>query len=184
MSVLSMKKALLCLLLAAPAAFAQETNLDLDPAQTQVQFTLSDVLHTVHGSFRLKRGTMRYDFATGKASGEIVIDARSGDSGSGARDKRMHKNVLESDRFPEIAFVPDWIEGSLARAKVHGTFRIHGQDHEMTMQMTGSTNGNQVEVRGQFVVPYVRWGMKDPSTLILKVGNTVTIDVDASGQAQ
>ncbi|HYA18839.1 MAG TPA: YceI family protein [Bryobacteraceae bacterium] len=142
------------------------------------------MLHTVHGSFRLKHGSMRYDFAAGKASGEIVIDARSGDSGSGARDRRMHKNVLESDRFPEIAFLPDRIEGSLAKAKVHGTFRIHGQDHEMTMEMTGTPNGTRLDVKGQFLVPYVQWGMKDPSTLILKVGNTVTIDVTASGQTR
>ena len=124
-----MKKVLLFLLTLASPVFAQETVLQLDPAQTHIQFTLSDVLHTVHGSFRLKRGSIHYDFASGNASGEIVIDAQSADSGSGARDKRMHKNVLESEKFPEIAFLPDHVEGSLAKAKVHGTFRIHGQDH-------------------------------------------------------
>jgi hypothetical protein len=181
---LSMKTALLFLLTLATPLLAQETVLQLNPAQTHIQFTLSDVLHTVHGSFKLKRGAIRYDFPTGKASGEIVIDAQSGDSGSGARDKRMNKNVLESERFPEIVFVPDHVEGSLASAKIHGIFRIHGQDHEMTMAMAGTENGGHLDIKGQFVVPYVQWGMKDPSTLILKVGNTVTIDVTAAGQTQ
>ncbi len=60
--------------------------LALDPGQTHVEFMLSDILHTVHGSFKLKRGTIRYDFANGDAAGEIVIDAQSGESGSQARD--------------------------------------------------------------------------------------------------
>jgi polyisoprenoid-binding protein YceI len=158
--------------------------LQLDPAQTHVQFTLSDVLHTVRGGFKLKRGMIRYDFTTGTASGEIVIDAQSGDSGSGARDKRMHRNVLESDRFPEIAFVPDHVEGSLAQAKVHGMFRIHGQDHEMTMEATATPTAAGLEIRERFTVPYVKWGMKDPGTFVLKVGDTVTIDVTALGRTQ
>src|SRR6202008_2227584 len=102
----TMKKLIFLILfpLMAPV-FAQETVLALDPAQTKVEFTLSDILHTVHGAFKLKRGTIRYDFASAKAAGEIVIDAQSGQSGSQARDQRMHKNILESDRFPEISFV-------------------------------------------------------------------------------
>lgn len=158
---------------------AQETVLVLDPAQTQVDFTLSDILHTVHGAFKLKRGTVRYDFATGKASGEIVIDAQSGESGSQARDQRMHKNILESGQYPEISFVPDRVAGSLAKANVHGTFRIHGKDHEMTMAVEAVPSGGRLQVKAQFVVPYVAWGMKNPSTFLLRVGETVTIDVHA-----
>jgi polyisoprenoid-binding protein YceI len=163
---------------------AAETSLELDPTQTQVGFTLSDVLHTVHGNFKLKHGKIDYDFATGKASGEIVIDAASGDSGSGARDSRMKKNVLETNRFPEIVFLPDHVEGTLAKAIVHGNFRIHGGDHEMTMVVTATAEGPKLEIRTQFAVPYVDWGMKDPSTFVLKVGKTVDIDIHASGRAQ
>src|SRR5579883_3206629 len=111
-----MKSIVLLLLTSATGLFCQETVLELDPAQTQVQFTLNDVLHTVKGMFKLAHGTVHYDFATGKSSGEIVIDARSGQSGSEARDKRMHKIILESDRYPEIVFLPDRVEGTLANA--------------------------------------------------------------------
>jgi hypothetical protein len=163
---------------------AQETALALDPAQTKVEFTLSDILHTVHGAFKLKRGTIRYDFASGKAAGEIVIDAQSGQSGSQARDQRMHKNILESDRFPEISFVPDRVSGVLSNATVHGTFRVHGKDHEMTMLVEAVPAGKGMEVKTQFVVPYVAWGMKNPSTFILRVGETVTINVHAIGLVQ
>ena len=158
--------------------------LALDPGQTHVEFTLSDILHTVHGSFKLKRGTIRYDFVNGKAAGEIVIDAQSGESGSQARDQRMHKNILESERYPEISFVPDRVSGALSKANVHGTFRIHGKDHEMTMLVEAVPAGKGLEVKTQFVVPYVAWGMKNPSTIILRVGETVTIGVRAIGLVQ
>jgi polyisoprenoid-binding protein YceI len=182
-----MKSIILIFLTSATALFAQqaqETVLELDPAQTHVQFTLSDILHTVQGSFRLKRGVVRYDFTTGKSSGEIVIDARSGNSGSEARDKRMHKNILESDRYPDIVFIPDHVEGSIAEAKIHGLFRIHGADHEMTMVIKAVPNENELNVRTEFIVPYVDWGMKNPSTLFLRVGDKVRIDVDALGRVE
>lgn len=179
-----MKPGILILLTLTRTLFAQETVLALDPAQTQVQFTLSDVLHTVHGAFKLKRGTIHYDFTSGKASGEIVIDAQSGDSGLGARDKRMNKNVLESDKYPEIVFLPDHVEGTVAKATVHGTFRIHGADHEMTMVVAAVAAGSQLDIKTQFVVPYVQWGMKDPSTFILKVGDKVDIDIHSIGRTQ
>src|SRR5208282_3754823 len=133
MSALSMKSTILILLTVTTALFGQEKVLELNPAQTRVEFTLSDILHTVHGTFKLKRGTVHYDVATGKCSGEIVIDAQSGDSGSEARDKRMHKNILESDRYPDIVFTPDHVDGALFKANIHGVFRILGKDHEMTM---------------------------------------------------
>lgn len=82
--------ALIALSTASPAP-AQEAVLELNPAQTQVSFTLGNVLHTVHGTFKLKQGTVKFDPATGHASGLVVVDATSGDSGSHARDHKMHK---------------------------------------------------------------------------------------------
>jgi polyisoprenoid-binding protein YceI len=156
--------------------------LELNPAQTQVQFTLNDVLHTVKGSFKLTRGTVHYDFATGKSSGEIVIDARSGQSGNELRDKRMYKRILESDRYPEIAFVPDRVEGTIEKANLHGIFRIHGVSHEMTLAVKAVPSEDKVDVTTQFAVPYVEWGMKTPNTLFLRVSEKVNIDVHAAAR--
>ena len=64
---------------------AQEATLNFVPAWTTVDFTLGDVLHTVHGSFKLKTGQVRFDPATNSISGEIVVDAPSGNSGSTGR---------------------------------------------------------------------------------------------------
>ena len=50
-------------------------------------------------TFRLKRGSIQFDNATGAASGELVVDSASGESGSDGRDKKMHKDILGK---PEI----------------------------------------------------------------------------------
>src|SRR4051812_1628691 len=94
-------------------AFAASYTLELKPETTKVQFTLTDPIHTVHGTFSLKRGTIDFDTDTGKASGQVVVDVTSGNSGSDARDSRMHANVLESKKFPEAVFTPDHVEGAL-----------------------------------------------------------------------
>ena len=180
----SMKPTIFIVLTATTSLLGQKTVLELNPAQTHVEFTLSDVLHTVQGSFKLKRGTVHYDFATGKCSGQIVIDAQSGDSGSQARDKKMHHNILESDRYPEIVFTPDHVAGTLSKASIHGLFRIHGKEHEMTMVIEAIPSSNGLDVTAHFVVPYVEWGMKNPSVLFLRVGDQVNINVQARGRVQ
>src|ERR1700683_2845827 len=132
-------------LLAIPSvpSLAQGVAFQLDPQRTTVNFTLGDALHTVHGTFRLKQGSLRLDPssggpASGQVAGAIVVDAKSGESGGGMRDHKMQREVLESDRYPEIAFRPDRVDGTVAlrgksSVRVHGIFTIHGSDHELTV---------------------------------------------------
>lgn len=168
------------------SAAAQDTAFQLDPAQTSVKFTLGDVLHTVHGTFHLKRGAMEFEPASGKISGEVVVDAGSGDSGSGTRDRKMNKEILESVRYPEIIFRPDQIDGAIASqgrssVRVHGMFNIHGVDHEITVPADVDMSTDHWTATVHFTVPYAKWGMKNPSTLFLRVNDSVQIDLMASG---
>ena len=170
------------LLLVPLAVMAQETALTVDPAQTQVEFALGAVLHTVHGTFRLKRGEIRFDPVTGGAGGELVVDATSAQSGDGARDATMHKKVLESERYPEIVFRPDRMVGKVAaqgtsQVRLHGTFSIHGAEHDMEMPAEVEAGDGQYRATVKFSVPFVAWGMKDPSTLFLRVDKRVDIAI-------
>jgi polyisoprenoid-binding protein YceI len=167
-------------------AAAQEQSLQADPQHTTINFTLGDVLHTVHGSFQLKRGALRLNPASGKLAGEVVVDAKSGVSGSGMRDRKMNREVLESDRYPEIAFRPDRVDGTLAPqgksiVRVHGMFNIHGSDHELTVPADVQLFPDHWTASIHFTVPYTNWGMKNPSTLFLKVGESVDIDMNVAG---
>jgi polyisoprenoid-binding protein YceI len=174
------------LAVAGVASAAQGVAFQLDPQHTTINFTLSDALHTVHGTFRLKQGSLRLDAASGKVAGEIVVDAKSGESGSGMRDHKMHREILESDRYPEIVFRPDRIDGSVAlqgksSVRVHGIFAIHGSDHELTVPAEVEVFPDHWTATLHFVVPYASWGMKNPSTLFLRVGESVDIDLTTSG---
>ena len=178
-------KAGLVLAFGAALAAAQDSNYQLDPAQSSVKFTLGDVLHTVHGTFKLKQGDLQVT-TDGKISGQIVVDATSGDSGSSMRDRKMHKEVLESARYPEISFHPDRIEGPVSSSgkssvMVHGMFNIHGANREITVPAQVETDGDHWTATVHFTIPYQKWGMKNPSTLFLRVSDTVEIDLLATG---
>jgi polyisoprenoid-binding protein YceI len=170
----------------AASAATDEIVFNLDPAQTEIYFTLSDVLHTVHGTFHLKSGTIRFDPTTGGASGAVVVDVASGASGSAARDRKMHKDVLESVRYPEAVFTPHHVEGHMApegstELQVHGLLKIHGTAHEMAFQVHVQTKGDQLTAIFHSEIPYVNWGMKNPSTLFLRVSDKVLLDIHAGG---
>src|SRR5258708_15668812 len=75
---------------AAPQPPASEIVLGIDPARSKVHWTLGSTVHTVHGSFAFKKGTLQLATSTGKASGEIILDAASGNSGDDSRDKKTH----------------------------------------------------------------------------------------------
>jgi polyisoprenoid-binding protein YceI len=161
---------------------AQERTLQLDPARTTVEFTLGATLHTVHGTFHPATGRMSFDAATGRATGELVVDATSAQTGSDGRDQKMHSSVLESARFPRIVFRPDRVEGAVAeqgvsKAQVHGWFEIHGQRHEMVVPIEVHALAAEYEATATFSVPYVKWGLKNPSTFVLRVDDHVEIRV-------
>lgn len=168
----------------ALAQVPHNIDITLDPSATVVHWTLVDVLHTVHGTFRLKQGVIHYDPLSGNATGIIEIDATSGESGSPARDERMHKNVLDSPRFQTITFRPAHVEGKFDRAAqatftVDGVINLHGQDHPMKMQVTAHPKSSGVALDTHFDIPYVQWGLKDPSTFVLRVNKDVSIDVES-----
>jgi len=182
-----MKKLILTALSLALSAGAAEYQLQLEPESTQVNWTLGDVLHTVHGTFKLRRGEIVFDNETGKAGGEVVVDAASGESGSASRDGRMHKNVLESAKYPDLSFTPDRLDGKVeptgvSNVKLHGTFRIHGGAHEITVPVKVTANSDSLDAEIKFEVPFVAWGMKDPSTLFLRVNKSVEIEMRATGR--
>jgi len=176
------------LALVSPAA-AQQTQIKLDPAKTRIEWTLGDVLHTVQGTFQLKSGTILFDAKTGEASGQVVVDATSGNSGNGMRDSKMKKEVLESSRYPEIVFSPKHVSGYVAgqessTVQVAGSFAIHGGTHELTLTIPIVVKNTGVEAHTKFVVPYEEWGMKNPSTLFLKVEKTVQVSISSTGELQ
>ena len=173
----------------ATQALVSEIVLTLDPGQSKVHWTVDSTLHTVHGTFALKSGTVHFDPETGKASGEIVVYAPSGESGNNSRDKRMHREILETAKYPDVVFRPMQIEGKVGQSgasdvKLGGVFSIHGADHDLTAQVHAELMGDRWRGTGKFAVPYVKWGIKDPSNFFLKVKPVVNVELEMSGEVR
>ena len=183
--------ALICAvaLLCAPALPAQDSSVRVEPGETKIEFSLGSTLHTVHGTFALKSSTLRFDPASGKLSGAIVVDATSGVTGNDGRDSRMHREILESAKFPEIVFTPTQLTGAVAptgtsKVQVAGRFRLHGQDHDMALPAEIVADGQKMQVTMHFVIPYVQWGLKNPSTFVLRASDKVEIEIHATGHME
>src|SRR5262249_11550663 len=177
--------AILCFSAVAPAQSGQ-IRLQFSPADTSIKFTIGDILHTMHGSFQLKRGEVEYDYVGDAVRGTLVADATSGQSGNRSRDRRMHQEILETAKFPEIIFRPDRVEGTVANSgsstvQVHGIFSIHGSDHELTLPVRLQVFPDHWVADSHFTIPYVKWGIKNPSRFFLRVSESVEIDVHATG---
>jgi polyisoprenoid-binding protein YceI len=186
-----LKYSFLCAALVAVAGWAtpalsQQVTLHLDPAQSVANFSVTDPIHTVHGTFALKHGEIRFDPASDKVEGEIVFDATSGKSGNDSRDHKMHKDVIESAKYPEITFKPDRYEGKVAEqgtstVQVYGMFVIHGAEHEMTIPVDVTLAPDKWNATAKFVVPYAKWGMPRPRVVFVVLGENVELEVKCAG---
>ena len=174
---------------AAPQTAANEIILGIDPVQSKVHWTLESTVHTVHGSFAFKKGNLQVDTSTGKAGGEIIVDATSGNSGNDGRDKKMHKEVLESGKYAEVIFRPDHVEGKItpqgiSNVQVHGLFVLHGSEHELTVPVQAEFAGDHWTGTAKFNVPFIDWGLKNPGNFFLRVNHSVEIELKLKGSLQ
>ncbi len=151
-------------------ALPQTDIVQLDPAHTNIDFTLLGNLHTTNGRFALKSGNIRVDPETGNATGKIEIDAASEDSKEQLRDAIIRNGVLDVARYPEITFIPQKIQGirdsqNNFYGQITGLMEVQGSLHEITIQVHGHLLGDQVTAACDFLVPYVEWGVESPNVL-------------------
>jgi polyisoprenoid-binding protein YceI len=170
----------------ALASGRQDAFLELDPAKTQINFTLKGNVHSTEGSFKLKSGEVRVDPATGKADGSVTVDAASATTGIAMRDSKMRDGILEVQRYPEISFAPRHAEGHPVlhgnfMVKIAGVVFLQGGRHELTIEVAIDRTGNDFTAATHFAIPYVKWGLQDPSVLFLKVSDEVDLDVSTEG---
>ena len=165
---------------------SDSVTLNLDPAHSTVNWTLGSTLHTVHGTFAITRGSLQFDPQSGNASGDFVADATSGKSGNDGRDKKMHREILESARYGEVIFRPSHIEGKAASqgasdVGLQGKILLHGSEHEIVVPVHAEITGDHWKGSAKFSVPYVKWGLKSPNTFFLKADPAVEIELELSG---
>lgn len=159
-------------------------RVELRPDDTTIVFELSATMHSVHGRANLLQGSFVFDTATGTASGEAIVAAASADTNNAKRDRKMHAEVLLSSTHPKIVLRAESFEGELSRAgaseiTVLGTLELLGVPHPIEVPITVAIDGDRAAVHAAFAVPYVEWGLEDPSNFLLRVAKIVSVTVTA-----
>ncbi len=167
-------------------AFAQHRNFTVNPDASKVAFALGGNTHHVNGTFHVQSGSIDFDNGAHTISGSVVVAAASGNSGDQARDKKINSDVLDVVHYADVLFVPKSFQGVVAASddstiQVTGVFTLHGTPHDLTVPMQIHIEGTTLTAKTHFTVPYVQWGLKDPSIFILKVAKVVDIDLTLEG---
>jgi polyisoprenoid-binding protein YceI len=169
------------------AALAQHQTFVVNPDASEVKMTLNTTHEVVNGTFHIQSGSIAFDRSNPRMSGSVVVAAGSGKTGNDSRDKKMNKDILEVQQHATISFEPKSYVGAIAASgdstvSVTGTFTLLGSPHEITIPILVHLEGTTAAAKAHFVVPYVEWGLKNPSFMIWKADNDVAIDLSLSGQ--
>ncbi len=170
----------------APAAQAQHQTFDVNPDASEVKMTLNTSHEVVNGTFHIQSGRIEFDRRAPGMSGSVVVLAGSGKTGNDSRDKKMYRDILEVEQHATVSFEPRTYSGTIAPSgdsaiQVTGVFTLLGTPHEITVPMQVHVEGGSATAMAHFVVPYVDWGLKNPSFLIWKAENDVAIDLHLVG---
>ena len=173
-------------LLCTPFALAQHQAFNINPDASTVTFTLSSTHEITNGTFHVSKGLVNFDAASPNLSGLIDVSAASGNTGNASRDKKMLNDVLQTSQFADVTFVPQTYTGTLALTgdstlQVTGIFTLHGTPHTLTVPMQLHIDGNKLTAKTTFKVPYVEWGLKDPSWFVFKVAKEVDVNLTLVG---
>jgi len=171
----------------SPAASAQRETFAVNPSASEVKMTLNTTHELVNGTFQVRSGSIEFDRGAPRMSGSVVVLTASGKTGNDSRDKRMYKEILKVAQFATVSFEPKTYAGAIAPSgdstiQVTGVFTLLGTPHEITIPMLVHLEGGSATAKAHFVVPYVQWGVKNPSFLIWKAENDVAIDLSLTGQ--
>ncbi|GGG74983.1 YceI family protein [Edaphobacter dinghuensis] len=177
----------LAIILAPAAALAQHQTFVLNPDTSEVKMTLNTTHEVVKGTFHIQSGSIEFDYSSLKMSGSVAVLAGSGKTGNNSRDKKMNKDILKMDQYTTISFMPKTYTGTIASSgdstiQVQGVFTLLGNPHDLTIPMQIHMDGSKASARAQFVIPYVQWGLQNPSFMFWKADNDVMIDLDLVGQ--
>jgi len=86
-----------------------------------------------------------------------------------------------------VSFEPKTYTGAIALSgdsnlQVTGIFTLLGTPHEIAIPILVHLEGTTATAKAHFVLPYVQWGVKNPSFMIWKADDDVAIDLSLAGR--
>jgi polyisoprenoid-binding protein YceI len=142
-----------------PAQLQEKTVYTLDRAHTTVEFIVRHLMIAkVRGRFTAFDGQI--ELAPGSdlpvAIG-AVIDAASIDTREEQRDAHLRSaDFLETDKYPQLTFESERIEGTPEQFTIDGKLTIHGVTRDL--RLSGSFEGRASDPWGGVRVGYTAYG--------------------------
>jgi polyisoprenoid-binding protein YceI len=120
-------------------------------------------------------------------AGLVAVHAGSGKTGNDSRDKKMNKDILAVEQHATVSFEPKSYTGVIAPSgdstvQVTGIFTLLGTPHEINLPIVVHLEGTAATAKAHFAVPYIQWGLKDPSFMFWKVDKEVAMDIFLTGR--
>jgi polyisoprenoid-binding protein YceI len=169
------------------ATFAQHQTFTVNPDASEVKMTLHTTHEVVNGTFHIQSGSVAFDRNNLTMSGLMIVLPDSGKTGNNSRDKKMKNDILKVDQFATITFEPKSYTGTISpegdsTIQVSGVFTLLGNPHDLTIPMQIHIDGTKATAKAHFIIPYIQWGLKDPSFMFWKAEHDVAIDLDLVGE--
>ena len=123
----------------------QHQRFTVNPGESNVSIQLNTTHEVVNGTFHLRSGSIDFDL--------------------------MDRDILKVEQFTDVSFSPKTFSGKIAalgdsNIQVSGIFTLLGTAHNLTIPMQIHIDGPSATAKAHFVIPYVQWGLKNPSFLI------------------
>jgi polyisoprenoid-binding protein YceI len=183
----SVRVAALVLCLAPATAPAQWQTLELDAARSRVDMTFHATMHDVEGTLGPASGRIEFDLATREARGEVVVELTEADTEVRRRDRKMHEKILETERYPRAIFRVERVSGvselrdGANDLQLDGALELHGVSKPVTVLAHAEVRGAAVDATASARIPYLDWGVRDPSFFVIRVAKEVTVRIQAAG---
>ena len=144
-----------------------------------VTFTSRVPLHTFSGTSDHLTGQL--DLATRAV--DFYVDLETLETGIGKRDRDM-RETLETDQYPFAEFTGrltspfDASRSGAQRARVEGTFTIHGVARPLTVTGTLEKTRSGLRVRATWEVRLADHQITPPRLLLMRVDDVQQVEID------
>src|SRR5260370_24339233 len=125
---------------ASPLAFAQTSTWAIDPAHSEIDFTVRHMaVSNVHGRFgNIQGNIIMNDTDATKSSVEVTIDTTTLDTGVSPRDTDVKSsNFFDVAKFPTATFASTGVVKNGTHLTVTGNLTLHGVTRPVQLDVDG-----------------------------------------------
>lgn len=167
------------------AAPSTELRYVVVPEKSRLTFEVPVTLAPVSGRVEKFEGEIDVPAGSpGTLRAHLAIDAGSLSTGRASRDAVMRGRLLESDKFHQIVFEASAYQGDLSHfvrgpsilTEVSGSLTIHGVAQPVRASVECVVYDDHALLMGAVPVLWKAFGLFDPSRLLRRVGDPLTVD--------